>query len=138
MAISNARKNTGHQYPLVAYQEFVLADFVSGTAAPAVKLPAGAIVIGGEIVITTAFNAGTTNTIDVGDGGDDDRYTSTIITASSLGRTALTLTGYQYTTADTIDLLATLSGTAATTGAGYLMVMYIVEGRTNEVMPDYT
>lgn len=141
MALSNANKSTGRQYPLVAYQEFTLAELASGTAIPLVKLPAGSIVLGGMLVFTTAFNAGTSDAATVGDGGSAARYATIAAGSGALSANlykAITPTGYQYTVADTIDLVWTAVGTAATTGAGFLLIQYITEGRANEVIPDYT
>lgn len=141
MAISNANRAVGRQYPLVAYQEFTLAELTSGSNVPAIKLPAGSIVTGGMVVITTAFNSGTTDGLDIGDGTLATRYASVsdALNALSAGLyTALVPTGYQYTAVDTIDIKWTGAGTAATTGAGYLLVEYITEGRANEVVPDYS
>ena len=74
---------------------------VAGTY-PAIDIPAGAIVIGGNLVISDA----TTATVDVhiGDGVDDNRYADNVDGAAT-GLTALTLTGYKYTTPDTIDVM---------------------------------
>ena len=140
MAISNADKNNGRQYTLVAYQEFDFADLSSTAVTPIVKLPANSIVLGGALVITTAFNSGTTDLLEVGDGVQDDDYL--VAGGADNGSTAqyivFTPTGYKYTAADTIDVKWTPVGTAATAGAGFLIVEYIVTTRANEVVPDYT
>lgn len=141
MAIATANKNVGRQYPLVAYQEFTLSEMTSGSALLTVKLPAGAIVVSGFAFISTAFNSGTTDALTIGDGGSAARYATVTAGSGALSANlykALTPTGYQYTAADTVDLTWTGAGTAATTGAGYLLVTYIVENRANEVVPDYT
>jgi hypothetical protein len=52
-----------------------------------------------------------------------------------LGRTALVPTGYRYTAPDTIDLTGTLTGAAATAGAGTLRVQYVIKDRAQEVQP---
>jgi hypothetical protein len=71
-------------------------------------LPSNAVVIGGEIVVETAWASAGTNVAIIGDGGSTNRYlpSTTIKTA---GRTALTLTGYKYSTADTVDITITNS-----------------------------
>lgn len=137
MAIASVDRNHGTQYPLVATQDFSYAQLTSGSAVGAIKLPYGARVIGGGVLITTAFNSATSDKIDIGDGGDPDRYTSTEITASSTGWTALTLSGYKYTQTDYVDITWTGTGTAPSAGAGTLIVMYVIDGRANEVNPDY-
>lgn len=91
----------------------------------AVDVPEGAIVIGGYLLISDA----TTATVDVhvGDGVADNRYADNVDGAAT-GRTALTITGYKYTSADTIDIMVDTADPAAD-GAFELVVEYIVEGR---------
>lgn len=133
-------KNGGRQYPLVARVDFTFADFDAGavtasTIFEAMDMPANAIVTGGALVVTTAFVGTTAATADVGDGGDPDRYSASPIDLMTLGRTALTLTGYKNTAADTIDMDVILTVAAATAGAGYLEVQYVIADRANEVQP---
>ena len=139
MALANADKNVGRQYALTAYQEFDYADLSSTAVVPLVKLPANAIVTGGALVITTPFNSGTTDLLEVGDDHDDDKY---VAGGSDNGSTAqyiaFTPTGYKYTAANTVDIKWTPDGAAASAGAGYLIVEYIVTTRANEVVPDYS
>ena len=124
-------KDFNRQYELSAHVPFTYDDFESGVAQEAVKLPAGAIVTGGELVITTAFNAATSDTLTVGDGNTADLY-ATGVEGQAAARTALTLTGYAYTEGDTVDVTLTSVGTP-TQGAGYLVVKYIKPGRGQEV-----
>lgn len=108
-------------------------DTLSSDAAVAegvVDLPANAIVVGGELIVDVVFNSTTSDVIDIGDGGNDDRYTSSAIDLTALGRTALTLTGYKYTVADAIDVEWTAGSTGtATTGSARLIIQYVVDGR---------
>lgn len=124
----------GRQYPLVARQKFTYEDFESGVAEKAIGLPGNARVIGGEVTITTAFDSGTSDTIKVGDGDDDDRYAAGV-DAQAAARTALTLTGYNHEVPDTIDITWTGVGSAPAAGEGYLEVHYVLESRSNEVNP---
>lgn len=128
-------KDSGRQYPLVARVDFTYSDLTDATGVEAIDIPPGAEIVGGELVIETAFNSATSDTIDVGDGGDTDRYTASPVNVAATGRTALTLTGYTYTAKDTIDILWDGTGTAPTAGAGYLKVTYTIEDRANEVNP---
>lgn len=137
MAIAAKDRNHGRQWPLVVVQDFDYTEVEDTVAVPAVKLPAGARVIGGGVLVTTAFDFGTTNAVDVGDGGDADRYSGTPVDLSATGWTALDVTGYGYPISDYIDLTADVTGTAATQGEAKLIVEYIVDGRANEVNPDY-
>lgn len=123
-------QDAGRQNVLVAKQSFALADLVDATAVAAVSVPAGAIVVGGHLGITTAFDSGTSDTIAVGDG------TTTYLTATSVAATGVTefttVVGPMYASADTIDITWDGTGTAATTGVGYLVVEYIIDGRATE------
>jgi hypothetical protein len=93
-------------------------------------IPAGAIVVGGYLNVTTAMPANAD--IHVGDGGVANRYTNDVDGAAT-GVTALTLTGYKYTTNDTIDILVDTA--APTAGAVELIVNYVVEGRAAFAQP---
>lgn len=96
-------------------------------------LPAGAIMIQpiSGVAVTTAFNAGTTNTINIGTPADDDLYG----TVMALGTKAFvpldeaataTNVNTWLVTADT-DIIATvvLSGTAATAGEAEVLIAFI-------------
>jgi len=137
MTISAKDRNHGRQYPLVVTQDVTLDQLTTATVVPAIKIPAGARVIGGGILVTEVFDSTTSDSLDIGDGGDDDRYTSTIRNLQTLGYTALTITGYKYTQSDYIDLLWTSGGGTPTTGAFTAIVEYVIDGRTNEMNPDY-
>ena len=127
-------KNGGRQYPLVAEVDFTFADLATGVVYPAIDIPGNAVVVGGELVITTAFNTGTSAALAIGDDIATTRYASAI-DAKAAARTALTRTGYRYTAPNTIDIIATLVGTAATAGAGTLRVQYVIKDRAQEVQP---
>lgn len=93
------------------------------------QLPAGAIVLRGTIAVTEAFNAGTANTAIVGPTTDTDGY-ATALALGTIGNIAfdeMATTNDQYlTTEQTIVATLTLSGTAPTTGAGFVVVEYMV------------
>lgn len=128
----------GRQYPLSAEITFTFAD---GIAAPAdglqdlMKLPTGARVVGGEIVVETAWNAGTSAVVDIGDVTDVNRYASAV-NLQAAGRTALLLDGFKTTeTERDVDIIPTIVGTAATQGQAYVRVQYVIEDRAHEVQP---
>lgn len=123
----------GRQNAVIAKQGFDYTDFTSGSAsAVKVKLPYGAIVIGGFVVISTTFN-GTTPVLDVGDASSANRYKNDVAMGSA-ALTALTPTGYVSDGGD-ITLTATFTG-SNTQGAGYVVVEYIIDGRATEVQPN--
>lgn len=91
-------------------------------------IPAGAIVINAGVVVTTAFNAGTTNVLDIGTSGDDDGF-ATDLALGTIGRIAadeLATSNDLYSTSD-VTLTATYAqtGTAATAGEGFVFVEFI-------------
>lgn len=104
----------------------------SGTQYSMGKLPANAVVLRTVIGITTVFNAATTNVLIVGTSGDDDA----LVAAAGVDETAVavtsvvpaTLAGKMSATVDTeIFVKYTQSGTAATTGAAWVVVEYAVD-----------
>jgi hypothetical protein len=119
---------------LVASKTIAFGDITaSGTAEAAFDVPAGAIVVGGDVTVTEVWDSVTSDNLDVGDGDDPDRYTSSVVDLTAAARTALTLTGYKYAASDTIDVLITNTGGSLTQGSLRLHVWYIVEGRGNEI-----
>jgi hypothetical protein len=91
----------------------------------AINVPEGAIVIGGTLNVSDATTA--TVDIHIGDGGSTNRYADNVDGAAT-GLTALTLTQYKYTAADTIDVLIDTAAPASE-GAAELEIQYIVDGR---------
>lgn len=120
------------QYPAVASVSFTYADIVTAVADAIAQVPAGATVVGGELIVDTAWDSITSAVMDVGDGDDPNRYTSSAVNLKVAGRTALTLTGYKYTETDDLEAISTIVG-ATTAGAARINVMYTVAGRGHEV-----
>lgn len=127
-------KNRGRQAALTAIQHFTFDDLTSGTLAEAVDLPAGAYIIDGEVVITTAFNSGTSDALVVGDSTAANAL-KTSYSIAATGRTALVPYGGTYAAKDAITLTWTAVGAAATAGAGFIRVTYAIDGRATEVQP---
>jgi hypothetical protein len=92
-------------------------------------IPGGSIVLRTYVVVTTAFNAGSTNTMKIGTSASDASYgtgialgTAGVITGGSALATATTATP----AADTTIIATSVStGTAMTAGAGYVVVEYL-------------
>jgi hypothetical protein len=129
-------KDSNRQGVLVVHQPFTWEDLGDGaitttTVFDAIQMPANAIVVGGQLVITTVWDSSGTTTVSVGDGGSAARYLGDT-SIKSAARTALVPTGYKYTAGDTIDLDLALATGVATAGEGYLEVEYIIDGRSNE------
>jgi len=100
--------------------------------ADVINLPPNSVVVGGEVIIETAFDTAGYD-IKVGDAVDDDEYlASTDLKAT--GRTALVPTGYRNVAGNAIRLTIA-SDDVCTTGVATLRVQYMVSGRANEVQP---
>lgn len=103
----------------------------TATAVLAVALPQNAQVIGGHLVVDTAWNSGTSAVLDIGDSAVANRYGAAIdLTAAA--RTALTVTGYADSGGLDVAIKPTLVGTAATAGAARLLVEFTLSGRVDE------
>lgn len=100
----------------------------SGVAVEIGTLPAGATIIRpiSGVQINTAFNAGTTNVIDIGTAADDDLY------ATDLAGGTVTFVPLDENVSLTVAADTTLivtysqSGTAATAGAGVAIIAYVI------------
>lgn len=124
-------KNTSRQEIVSAYVDFTYASVPdTATAYPALDLPVGAIVVGGDLTVTTAWNTGTTATLAIGDATTSNRYLAAT-DLKTAARTPLVPTGFTHTSAENIlKALTALVGTAASAGAARLRVDYIVKGRS--------
>lgn len=99
----------------------------NGTAVTVGVLPEGALILKplSGIAVTTAFNAGTTNTLNIGTEADGDLY-ATLISVGTTNFVALDESVSNLVTEETtITATVTLTGTAATAGAGEVVVAYI-------------
>jgi hypothetical protein len=123
---------SARQYALVAVVDFTQAELPTGVAVPVLALPQGAVVTNIDVVIDTAFDSVTSDTIDVGDAIAPARY-STSIDGQSAALQAAVPTGFETTSSEPqVELLNTAVGTEGTAGVGRLIVEYIVAGRHNE------
>jgi uncharacterized membrane protein len=103
--------------------------YTNSTAVTIATLPANAQIVDINIDVTTAFNAGTTNTVTVGKTGSAAAYvTSTSV--GSAGRASVASTGVFSAWADTgsSEVSATITysqtGTAASAGALRVTIVY--------------
>lgn len=124
-------KNSGRQEPTVASVDFTFADIpTTAQINAALDIPQNAIVTGGDLTVTTAWNTATTAALAVGDVTLGTRYAAAA-DLKTAGRTALTLTGFIHTnTQKEIVATPTYVGAAATAGAARLTVTYIVKERS--------
>lgn len=111
----------------------VTKDFktVGSTVVDAINLPAGAIVVGGEVVTETAVAGSTAYNISVGDSVNATRYLSAT-DKTAAGRTALVPTGY---VGQGENLRLTVAPTVANSTAGVVSVRvsFVVRNRATEV-----
>lgn len=134
MANATLKPSTNRQYILsaeIAFNYTHVND--TGVAVTAVKLPVGAVVVGGAVVVDTAFNTATSAVLDVGDATSGNRYLNDV-NLKTAGQTNLVPTGLSSDGAD-ILITPTLVGAAATAGAARLRVDYVIQGRGHEVQP---
>lgn len=130
------QKSAGRQPALVAKMPFTYEDLAddSGTALNAIIMPGNARVIGGALVVTEAFDSGTSDNIAVGDVDDETRYLGDT-DVSALGYTELTPTEHKYVGKKAVTLRWTGDGSAPTAGEGELIVEYVIDDRATEVQP---
>lgn len=94
-----------------------------------VKVPAGATIQ--EIILSTTGSLGGTSTVEIGDGGDTDRF----FAAANFGNGAAGLVrlgvagghGYKYTSEDTIDVRIATNATPATGAVVTMTVIYTMQ-----------
>lgn len=90
-------------------------------------IPAGSFIVKpiSGVNVATVFNAGTTNTLNIGTPANDDLY-GTLLALGSLAFVPVDEAVTQYVAVDTvITATVVLTGTAATTGAGQVLIAYI-------------
>lgn len=125
--------STGRQSSLFAVQDFDNTDLTSGAASGVtVEIPPNAIVVGGGVIVTTAFDAVTSDVLDVGDATTANRYLNDV-NLKAVGFTALVPTGLLVTEGGKVTMTRTATGAATAVGAGRLVVEYVVKDRTTEV-----
>lgn len=101
----------------------------NGSAVTLGVVPASSVVLHGGVVVTEAFNAGTANVLDIGTSADADGFATDLAlgTVGVISADEMATTNDAYCSADTtITATPALSGTAATAGAGYVWVEYVV------------
>jgi hypothetical protein len=103
--------------------------YTNATAVTIATIPANAQIVDINIDVTTAFNAGTTNTVTVGTSSSAAAYVAST-SVGSAGRASVATTGVYSAWANTgsSDLSATITysqtGTAASAGAARVTIVY--------------
>jgi hypothetical protein len=117
-------------YDVVQHLTAPISYLDGATAAVSVgKLPPKAIVTDVWAVVTTAFNAGSTNSVDIGTSGDTNGFATGISTtaAGRIEADEMATSNDLYSTSESeIIVTHVQTGTAATAGEGFVVVEYIV------------
>lgn len=91
------------------------------------KVPANSVVLNAYAVVTTAFNAGTGNVMDIGTSGDEDGL-ATDIALGTIGRISadeFATSNDLYVTSDTtFTATLALTGTAASAGKAFVVIEF--------------
>lgn len=132
------------QYELTAVVDIVAADIVTtAVAVDVLELPQNSVITFLQLVIDVAFDTGTTADIDIGDSGDPNRYSQTLVEIDAVGIptnepgvlvATNAVSDYHQTDSDETHLIVTptLTGIAMVAGEARLIVKYYVAGRQNE------
>jgi hypothetical protein len=126
--------DSDRQDVLTARVRITFDDVTDLVAEPAIDVPAGAVYAGGWVDIITPFNSATTDTLDVGDGDDPDRYSATPINIAAAAGTRSMLDDIygRYAEKDTIDVVWDGTGAVPTAGEVELVFQYVREDRGTE------
>ena len=127
-------KKPGRQEVIAATADFTFADVTSGAYEGAVEVPAGAIVVGGHLAITTIFNSGTDDKFSIGDqvgvaAASAATYAAQSADITAPGAVEIVPTGKKYAEPSTVGVVWTGTGAAPSAGVARLTVLYIVDGR---------
>lgn len=123
-------KNSARQELVVAHVDINLADIATNVAQAALDLPVGAVITGGALVTTEAWNSTTSDVMDVGDATTATRYLTDGNIRALGARVPLVPTGFIHTAAQpALTVTWTSGGGTPTTGKVRLEVEYYVRGR---------
>lgn len=123
-------KDYNRQGVIVAMVDINLADVTTGVDVAAIELPPNAIIVGGDVTTTEAWNSTTSDVLDVGDAVSQNRYLNDGNIRALAARVALVPTGYVHTGGD-ITVRWVSGGGTPTTGKARLTVHYVVQGRSS-------
>lgn len=122
-ARNDGSQNIHYLRKAIAFTDGIAAVIQLGT------IPAGGIVLRGGVVVTTAFNAGSTNVLDIGTSADDDGF-ATDLALGTIGviatdEMATTNDMGPYTSDTSLTATLALTGTAPTAGVGHVWIEYM-------------
>lgn len=119
--------NPARQEVVAAISDFDHKDVESGVAQAALYVPSGAVVVGGFVAVTEAFNSATSDVLDFGTQGKATLYGADIDLASK-GVTAIKPSGVMHG-ADALLAQWNGEGAAPTAGKVRIVLRYVVSGR---------
>lgn len=132
---------TTRSYALCVAATMSYDDFTSGTGLPFCTLPIGAYILGGFVNVTTAWNSGTSDGMEIGTSADDNQILASVSVAS-IAKHHITLenafdvasTEPDPVTAATDEVLieVTSAGTAATAGVAQVVMLYVDVTKSDE------
>lgn len=112
-----------------AVVQFDFSDATSGSFTPLLTLPNSAIILHGALLVTTASDAATSETLSIGTSGAATSLVNAA-NAKSAARTALTLTNTIYSGRTVIGVTRTAVG-ATTAGSYTLTLTYATVGSSD-------
>lgn len=126
MPLNNTRPARNDLYQCIQYLrcDFTFAD--NGKVLTVGTLPANAVIMKAisGVNVSTAFNAGTGNVLDIGTTADDDLF-GTDLALGTAGAVPLDEAVSQFVAVDTtVTATVALSGTAASAGVGQIVIAY--------------
>lgn len=125
---------SGRQELITALVDFAFGDVSDDTYVPAIELPGDAIVVGGYLAITEAFNSATDDKFSIGAqvfGESANKTTYAALSADmTTGIVPVVPTGVVIPAVSTVGVVWNGSGAAPTAGKGRLVLTYAVRGRT--------
>lgn len=125
---TSGSKARQYQAQLVHYLRKTIVFGDDGTAVTVGIVPAGAVILkpASGVQVVTAFNAGTSNVLDIGTTADADLF-GTDLALGSANFVALdeAIGGYRVDSDATITATPALTGTAATAGEAEVLIAYI-------------
>ncbi len=116
-----------YSYQLVHYltKAFTYAD--DGSVLTVGTVPAGATILKplSGVQVNTVFNAGSTNVLDIGTAANDDLYATDLALGTATFVPLDEAVGLTMSADTTIIATVDLTGTAATTGSGVVIIAYV-------------
>lgn len=118
-----------YHHNMVHYLRKQITYLDDGNTVTIGTLPAGSHVLRGGVAVTTAFNGGTTNDLDVGTAADPNGYATDLAlgTVGNIVFDEMATSDDAAISSDTDVTCAVVSTASASAGSAYVWVEYIVD-----------